>query len=90
MQELAGPAAVACMELFNIMDTRTGKIYGMEPGETLSDLSKRTGVPEKRLVQLQRQPDPKCPKCAGKGYKPQKGQKPKRRFKLMVPCACTQ
>lgn len=71
------------------MDTRTGQIHQMHDGETFKEFSKRVGVPEQNLTPLRRQPDPKCAKCHGKGYKPRPGQKPKKQFKLFTPCACT-
>jgi hypothetical protein len=72
------------------MDTRTGQIHEMQPGENLADLAKRTGALQEDLVELKHSPKPDCPKCHGKGSVPKKGQKPRSQFKRYEPCSCTQ
>lgn len=63
------------------MDTTTGKIHMIPPGQA---------VPS-HFVPLGRLPDPKCPICKGKGKTGPKvvGKKKNRRI-VFVPCQCTE
>jgi hypothetical protein len=66
------------------MDTRTGKIYELEKGESLKDLAAKLGGVEKDFVALGKLPDIVCPKCCGTGVI-------RRGFfsKRFKPCDCT-
>jgi hypothetical protein len=76
------------------MDSQTGTVYPLAPGETFLDLARRLAPddPLKRthieisrdLVALDKDPDEACPKCHGTGAMP-RGEH-SRRFK---PCDCT-
>lgn len=65
------------------MDTRTGLIHEMQPGETLRDLERRLNAQPGDLVPVARQADGVCPKCKGTGAV-RRGMFSKR-FK---PCVC--
>ena len=76
------------------MDTRTGRIYGLAPGQTVEQLAEQIFEHDARgrtkeqivkdLTPLDQQPAQECPKCGGRGYV-RKGLN-SRRFK---PCDCT-
>lgn len=65
------------------MDTRTGLIHEMLPGEDMADFSKRLKGAEDDFVAVAKQPDAQCSKCHGKGSV-RRGLRSKR-FK---PCDC--
>lgn len=67
----------------NTMDTRTGLIHEMKPGETLQYLERRLNAQFGDLVPVSRQADGVCPKCKGTGSV-RRGMFSKR-FK---PCQC--
>jgi len=76
------------------MDTRTGEIHELAPGQTLENLAEQLEATDKLkrradqlcndLVRLQRKPNPECKICRGLG-RIKKGLN-SRRFK---PCECT-
>ena len=66
------------------MDTRTGLIHEMLPGETLAEMEKRLNARSGEIVPLQRLPVQVCRKCGGKGFR--KAGLLSKRFK---PCECT-
>ena len=49
------------------MDTRTGLIHEMQPGETLRDMERRLNAQPGDLVPVARKSDGVCPKCKGTG-----------------------
>lgn len=49
------------------MDTRTGLIHEMQPGESLEDLERRLNAKRGDLVPVARPADGVCPKCKGTG-----------------------
>lgn len=65
------------------MDTRTGIIHEMRPGETPEEFALRLGGRKSHFVAVARQADGKCSKCNGTGAI-KKGLNSKR-FK---PCSC--
>ena len=66
------------------MDTRTGQILQLEPGESLLDRALKLECPPEAIVPLDRQPQPKCQHCKGKGaVRTGNARKPFR------PCRCT-
>lgn len=80
-------------KLLKRMDTRTGHIYDLPPGDTVEQLAKRLAQTDAHhrtvqqltgdIVPLARKPDPSCKKCHGTGAVPRGfGSK---RFK---PCSC--
>lgn len=67
------------------MDTRTGLIHEMQPGETMQDMERRLNAQRGDIVPVARQPDGKCAKCKGTGAI-RRGLF-SRRFK---PCVCVE
>ena len=67
------------------MDTRTGKIHDLCPGETVADLARRLNAKESDLVMLDKRPDGKCSRCGGTGRR--RAGLFSRRYK---PCRCTE
>lgn len=49
------------------MDTRTGLIHEMQPGETMRDFERRLNAQPGDLVPVARPADGVCPKCKGTG-----------------------
>lgn len=66
------------------MDTRTGEIHELGPGESIAALARQLGGVPKDFVPVNHLPSPVCPKCKGTGAI-RKGLFSKR-FK---PCKCT-
>lgn len=65
------------------MDTRTGIIHDMNPGETIEQFAARLGGKPSDFMPVARHADGVCPKCKGTGKR--KAGLFSRRFK---PCEC--
>ena len=66
------------------MDTRTGLIHQLVPGETLDDLARRLNAEPSDVVMLDQLPSGACRRCHGTGR--MKAGLFSRRYK---PCRCT-
>ena len=61
-----GCAKGSLLEL-TAMDTRTGLIHQLLPGETIEDLARRLGGKSSDFVPVEREADGVCTRCNGTG-----------------------